>query len=79
MFAGWLYERHFIGFDTPDTTVKKLIRFLGGMLVLLAIMKGLKPLLNSVLGLSVGSFVRYLLVGLFATTGWPLVFKKAGF
>lgn len=79
VFAGWLYERHFIGFDTPDTTVKKLIRFLGGMLVLLAIMKGLKPLLNSVLGLSVGSFVRYLLVGLFATTGWPLVFKKAGF
>ncbi len=79
VFAGWLYERHFIRFETPDTAVKKLIRFLGGMLVLLAIMKGLKPLLNNVLGLSVGSFVRYLLVGLFATTGWPLVFKKAGF
>lgn len=79
VFAGWLVERHCIRFHTPDTTVKKLIRFLGGMLVLLAIMKGLKPLLNAALGLSVGSFVRYLLVGLFATMGWPLIFKKAGF
>lgn len=79
VFAGWLVERHCIRFHTPDTTVKKLIRFLGGMVVLLAIMKGLKPLLNAALGLSVGSFVRYLLVGLFATMGWPLIFKKAGF
>ena len=79
VFAGWLFERHYIRFHTPDTTAKKLIRFLGGMVVLLVIMKGLKPLLNAVLGLSVGSFVRYMLVGLFATMGWPLIFKKAGF
>lgn len=79
VFAGWLFERHYIRFHTPDTNKKKLIRFVGGMVVLLVIMKGLKPLLNAMLGLSVGSFVRYMLVGVFATMGWPLIFKKAGF
>ena len=37
VFAGWLVERHCIRFHTPDTTVKKLIRFLGGMVVLLSL------------------------------------------
>ncbi|MBQ3080111.1 MAG: phosphatase PAP2 family protein [Clostridia bacterium] len=79
LFLGWIAERRLIGFEIPKALWKKAVRLIGGLGLVLIIMKGLKAPLNSFLGESLGNFVRYALVGISATALWPLAFKKLRF
>ena len=66
-------------FRKKSVDVKKLLRFIGGIVIVLLIMKGLKSPLNALFGEIAGSFARYFLVGIMATYVWPLIFHKAKF
>ncbi len=79
IMIGWVLERRTVKFVIPKEFWKKALRFLGGLLIVLLIMKGLKPVLNSLFGEMAGSFIRYFLVGITATYVWPIVFHKAKF
>lgn len=79
IMIGWVLERRTVKFVIPKEFWKKALRFLGGLLLVLLIMKGLKPVLNSLFGELAGSFIRYFLVGITATYVWPIVFHKAKF
>ena len=79
IMAGWLLERRTVKFVIPKELIKKVFRFLGGLILVLAVMKGLKGALNACFGELAGSFIRYFLVGVIATYVWPLVFHKAKF
>ncbi|MBQ2433234.1 MAG: hypothetical protein II266_02300, partial [Clostridia bacterium] len=79
IMIGWVLERRTVKFEIPKAFLKKALRFVGGLLLVLLIMKGLKSPLNALLGELAGSFVRYFLVGISATYVWPLVFHKAKF
>ena len=79
IMIGWVLERRTVKFIIPKALWKKAVRFAGGLLLVLLIMKGLKSPLNAWLGEMAGSFLRYFLVGIAATYVWPLVFHKANF
>ncbi|MBR3928610.1 MAG: phosphatase PAP2 family protein [Clostridia bacterium] len=79
IMIGWVLERRTVKFQIPGEFLKKAARFVGGLLIVLLIMKGFKSPLNALLGEMAGSFARYFLVGIAATYGWPLVFHKAKF
>lgn len=79
LFFGWLFERRKIGFQMPASFLKAALRAAGGLVLVLAVMKGLKAPLIAVMGVSFGAFARYALVGLAATVVWPYIYTKAGF
>jgi len=79
IMIGWVLERRTVKFEIPKEFLKKALRFIGGLLLVLLIMKGLKIALNSLFGELAGSFIRYFLVGIVATYVWPMIFHKAKF
>ena len=79
IMIGWVLERRTVKFEIPNGFLKKVARFIGGLVLVLLIMEGLKSPLNALLGEIAGSFARYFLVGIVATYVWPLVFHKAKF
>lgn len=79
IMIGWVLERRTVKFEIPKAFWKKAVRFVGGLLLVLLIMKGLKSPLNALLGELAGSLIRYFLVGIVATYVWPFVFHKAKF
>ena len=79
IMIGWVLERRFVRFVIAKEFYKKALRFIGGLLIVLLVMKGLKSPLNALFGEIAGSFARYFLVGIIATYVWPLVFHKAKF
>lgn len=76
LMTGWLIERRKIKFDKPKTLLAACIRLLGGLAIVLIILKGMKAPLISFFGETAGSFIRYALVGFSASCLWPLAFKK---
>ena len=76
LMAGWLIERRMIRFETPKSILAACVRFAGGLILVLLIMKGLKSPLISLFSETAGSFIRYSLVGFTATCLWPLMFTK---
>ena len=79
IMIGWVLERRWVKFVIPKEFYKKALRFIGGIVIVLLIMKGLKSPLNALFGEIAGSFARYFLVGIMATYVWPLIFHKAKF
>ncbi len=79
IMIGWVLERRLVAFEIPKEFYKKALRFAGGIVIVLLIMKGLKSPLNALFGEIAGSFARYFLVGIMATYVWPLIFHKAKF
>lgn len=69
-------DNKFINFDTNGSLLSQILKFVLGVIPLLAIKSGLKTPLYALFG---GSFladgVRYLLIVLFAGCVWPLTFK----
>lgn len=79
IFVGWPVERRAVRFSVCVPLWKKALRLVLGVGLLLLIMNALKSPLNLALGQIIGSFVRYMLVGLCATLFWPCVFTRLGF
>lgn len=79
LMAGWLIERRKIRFDLPKKPLHACVRLLGGLAIVILIMKGLKSPLIALMGEVAGSFARYALVGFSATCLWPFLFRKLNF
>lgn len=76
VMLGWLLERRLLKFDTQTSLIKKAARLMLGMALIIAVLEGLKPPLNAVLGARAGGFARYALVGITAIYLWPWAFTK---
>lgn len=68
----YITETH-IAFTPPDSTQKRIIRFLVGIAVTLLIQTGLKPLIGESLP---ASFVRYFMVVIWVVTVYPFLFSR---
>ena len=65
-------ETH-ISFTPPDSTRKRIIRFVVGIAVTLLIQTGLKPLIGESLP---ASFLRYFIVVIWIVTVYPFLFSR---
>lgn len=68
-------ERKWINFETRAIWWAQLLKLIGGLVIVIMIKSLLKTPLNTLLGASVGGFVRYLLMVLAAGLLWPLSFQ----
>lgn len=74
-FLGWWIERHYINFSTDGTVPKKILRFvIGGAIEGLIIAFGTKAF--SFLGAHWCHFVKYFLLLIIGTAGYPAIFKQ---
>jgi hypothetical protein len=78
MSAGFVAEHHWIGFESDGIWWKRLLRFLLGVAVSLALWLGLKAAFSSFDPEPLFRFIRYALLGLWAALGAPWVFKILG-
>ena len=74
MTGGWLLERRLVRFEKPRTFLTGLIRFVLGIVLVVGILKGTKPLFVSLLGETWGGTVRYMVTCFAALYLWPLLF-----
>lgn len=70
-FLGFVFENRRVNFSTDGTWTKKIVRYLIGMAGVVAVMAA-KALIPTSL-YAFGSFVRYALIGLWATGLFPLI------
>ena len=68
----YITETH-ISFTPPDSTRKRIIRFVVGIAVTLLIQTGLKPLIGESLP---ASFLRYFIVVIWIVTVYPFLFSR---
>ena len=78
IYISFEIDRKFINFETKASLPSQILKFLLGLVPLLAIKEGLRTPLSVVFGGYLGGGVRYLLIVLFAGCVWPLTFKWFG-
>ena len=71
--VGYYITETYIAFTPPDSTQKRIIRFLVGIAVTLLIQTGLKPLIGESLP---ASFLRYFIVVIWIVTVYPFLFSR---
>ena len=71
-------EKKWINFDTRAVWWAQILKMAGGLVLVILIKSFLKTPLNALLGTSLGSFARYLLMVLAAGLLWPLTFRFFG-
>lgn len=71
-------EKKWINFDTRAVWWAQILKMAGGLVLVILIKSLLKSPLNALLGTSLGSFARYLLMVLAAGLLWPLTFRFFG-
>ncbi len=76
LISGWLLERRFIRFEKPSGLLYAACRFVLGLVLVLALLKGLKPLFGGEDETKWLSIVRYAATCLGALFVWPLIFTK---
>ena len=72
--SGLQVERKYLNFDVQGALWQKLIRFALGILMLLVIKAGLKPLLP--FAEAINDLIRYGCIGFWITAGGPWVFQR---
>lgn len=76
IYISFEIDEHFIHFDTAGNFLCQLLKFVVGIIPLLAIKEGMRYPLKLIFGDSyVADGVRYLLIVLFAGCVWPITFK----
>ena len=74
---GAFIETKFINFEIDEVPAKKkALRYIGGILLILAVYLGMKAVLPTG---PIYSFIRYLCIPVAATALWPAIFKKYKF
>ena len=69
-------EKTHINFETDGKWYIQIFKFVLGLLLLLGIKSGLKPLLNLIFkDIGIAHAIRYMIIVVFAVTVWPLTFK----
>ena len=76
MILSYFLERKYIRFDVSGAWWTQILKTAVGLLLVLGIKAGLKPVCNAVCGgHAAATALRYFLVVLFAACVWPLTFK----
>lgn len=74
LLSCWI-ERRFIRFETQAKPIAQVLKVILGLVLVLAIKEGAKPLLNAVFhGHPIARAIRYFLMVMFAACVWPLTF-----
>lgn len=75
LWLAYEIDEKYIHFDTKAVWWAQMIKFILGLLILLAIKSGLKPVLNTLLnGNPLADCIRYFLMVIFAGGIWPFTF-----
>ena len=75
LLSYWL-ERRYIRFQTKAKPMAQVLKTVLGLVLVLAIKEGTKPVLNAIFnGHPIARAVRYFLMVMFAACVWPLTFK----
>lgn len=72
---GWWIERKFVKFEVEGSKKQKILRFVFGVILTLAVYVGILPILTKPFGEHMGKFLKYLLTFLFMMAGYPSLFK----
>lgn len=76
VWIGFEVDRKYINFETRGNFLCQLLKFVVGLVPLLAIKEGLKYPFNLLFGVSyIADGVRYLILVIFAVCVWPLTFN----
>ena len=78
MGAGFVLERRWVGFDTGGSRRSRALRFLVGMLIMLAFRQGLGLFAPGIGHESAFRFIRYLFLGLGGALIAPWIFVSSG-
>jgi len=78
MGVGFVLERHWVRFDSGGPVWKRIVRFLLGVVVLVALWLGLRIAFSGLEPALLFRFVRYGLVGLWGGLGAPWAFRRLG-
>ena len=76
LWVTYIVDEYKLHFDTKASILGQILKFVLGMVLVLGIMEGSKPLFNLILGEDdyVARVIRYFLTVLFAGIVWPLTF-----
>lgn len=74
--VGLALERHWVGFESSGGWWKAVVRYLGGIVVLVALYAGLKATFSDLEPASVFRVLRYTVMGLWVALVAPYLFKK---
>ena len=78
MGVGFVLERHWVRFDSGGPVWKRIVRFLLGVVVLVALWLGLRIAFSGLEPALLFRFARYGLVGLWGSLGAPWAFRRLG-
>jgi len=78
MGVGFVLERRWVRFDSGGPAWKRVVRFLLGVVVLVALWLGLRIAFSGLEPALLFRFARYGLVGLWGGLGAPWAFRRLG-
>ncbi len=76
MSAGFVLERKYIGFTSKGTIIRRILRYILGLVVIIGLWIGLKIAFKGLEPALMFRFIRYLLIGLWGSLAAPWVFVK---
>lgn len=77
MLFVYFIDSKYINFDTKATFIGQVLKLFLGLIIVVALKEGLKPLLKIVMGETLfTNTIRYFVIVVFAGAVWPLTFKK---
>ena len=77
MMLVYFVDSKYINFETKATLLGQIVKLLLGLLIIVGLKEGLKPVLKLAFGDSIfNNAIRYFLLVSFAGCIWPLTFKK---
>ena len=76
MSAGFVLERKYIGFTSKGTIIRRILRYILGLVVIIGLWIGLKIAFKGLEPALMFRFIRYLLIGLWGSFAAPWVFVK---
>ena len=77
MLLVYFVDSNYIKFDTKATSLGQVLKLVLGLIIVVALKEGLKPVLKLVMGESlISNTIRYFILVTFAGAIWPLTFKK---
>lgn len=77
MLLVYFVDSKYINFDTKATFMGQVLKLILGLIIVVGLKEGLKPVLKMIMGDSLFSnSIRYFLLVVFAGAIWPLTFKK---
>lgn len=74
--VGFVFERKYLGFSSDGTALKKILRYILGLVVIIGLWAGLKAAFQGLEPVLVFRVVRYGLIGVWVSLGAPWIFVR---